>query len=463
MPRRQLLHRCVGEYLEGEGATDVERGRRFVEELREGTLADHPHQLALPSEQRRVVKAFASEAAAGRSHLCVLQSVDMAEQQIQRRLGEAQRLEIVGSLAGGIAHDFNNLLTAIQANVTLALEQLQPHTELAEDLGDTLRASERAADLTRQLLAFSRQQVLEPTVLDLNQVIRRMQRTLLRLIKSSVTLELELNPQLGRVKVDRGQMEQVILNLAVNASDAMPEGGRLLIETRNVELREEAATDLPTRGQHAQLRVVDEGIGMDEEVLGRIFEPFFTTKELGQGTGLGLATAYGIVTQSGGSISAESRPDVGTTFTVRLPVTRAEPTLRAARTTSQRALAAKQMRTVLVVEDEPTVLRAIRRVLSRMGFRVLGAGSPRAALALAARTRDSIDLLLSDVVMPEMSGFGLAEKVRRERPQIKVLLMSGYTGEALPGGFSGMDRVPFLAKPFTPDSLADKVREVLET
>ena len=381
---------------------------------------------------------------------------------LEERLQQVHRLESVGQLAGGVAHDFNNLLTAIQANVTLALSDIGSDHEVVEDLEDTLRAAKRAASLTRQLLAFSRQQVLEPVVLDLNEVIRDARRTILRLLGADVELTLSLADGVDFIKVDRGQIEQVLVNLAVNARDAMPEGGTLGVETCSVDIDAEVGQRLGTGpGRFVRLSMVDDGTGMPPEVLSRGFEPFFTTKPRGQGTGLGLSTVYGIVTQSGGGVIAESTPGRGTRFDIYFPRTEERP--RRVHSVHAPSPGETAQQTILLVEDEPTVLRSARRVLRRLGFSVLEASDARSALSLLSSTDKHVDLLLTDVVLPRMNGRELAERVRADHPDLKILFMSGYTGDVLAERSSLPVNMPFLQKPFTPATLAAKVQEVLHT
>ena len=387
---------------------------------------------------------------------------DVTEQRhLEEQFRQAQKMEAVGQLAGGIAHDFNNLLTAILGNTQLLLRDLPPGDAKRGDVEEIRKASERAASLTRQLLAYSRRQMLQPEVLDLNVVVAEMDKMLRRLIGEHIALGAGLAPDLGRVRADPNQIEQVIVNLAVNARDAMPDGGKLTIETANVDLDEAFAQahlgSVP--GSYALLAVTDTGSGMDASVRAHLFEPFFTTKEVGKGTGLGLATVYGIVKQSGGYISVYSEPGRGSSFKIYLPRI-ATPADEPAG--PQKSGPAPGSETVLVVEDEPAVLTLSRRALEAQGYVVLAASDPAAALRVVERHGGTIHLLLTDVVMPGLSGRELADRLTAQRPGIRVLYMSGYPGDAvvqhgtLPLGSA------FLQKPFSPDGLARKVRDVLD-
>jgi len=379
------------------------------------------------------------------------------------QLLQAQKMEAVGKLAGGIAHDFNNLLTIINGYSQLVLERLGSDDPQREQIDEIKKAGDRAAALTRQLLAFSRQQVLEPQVLDLNAVVANLEKMLRRLIGEDIELEAVLGPELGRVKGDPGQIEQIIMNLAVNSRDAMPKGGKLTIETANVDLDGHYARShlAVTPGPYVMLAVSDAGIGMDADTLARIFEPFFTTKEMGKGTGLGLATVYGIVKQSGGNIWVYSEPNRGTTLKIYLP--RVEETLQPAEREKPRADLPKAAETVLVIEDEPAVRSLVRGVLQSRGYTVLQAGRGEEALAVSEQHQGPIHLLLTDVIMPGMSGRELAKRLGSKRPEMKVVYMSGYTDDAIVRHGLLEQGTAFIQKPFTPSSLARKVREVLES
>ena len=387
---------------------------------------------------------------------------DVTDQRhLEEQFRQSQKMEAVGQLAGGIAHDFNNLLTAILGNTQLLLRELPPGDSKRGDVEEIRKASERAASLTRQLLAYSRRQMLQPVVLDLNVVVAEMDKLLRRLIGEHIALVTVLAPDLGRVKADPNQLEQVIVNLAVNARDAMPEGGKLTIETANVDLDEAFARahlgSVP--GAYAMFALTDTGSGMDATVRAHLFEPFFTTKEVGKGTGLGLATVYGIVKQSDGYISVYSEPGHGSSFKIYLP--RIATPARAA-AGPQKGGPARGTETVLVVEDEPAVLSLSRRALEAQGYVVLAASDAASALRVVERHGGMIHLLLTDVVMPGLSGRELADQLAGQRPGIRVLYMSGYPGDAvvqhgtLPSGSA------FLQKPFSPDGLARKVRDVLD-
>ena len=379
------------------------------------------------------------------------------EEQVRQKL----KMEAIGQLAGGVAHDFNNLLTVITGQTELLLERLPEGDPVREDAQEIGQAAQRAAELTQQLLAFSRKQVLVPTVIDLNAVIGKMERMLRRLIGEDISLVTIEASRLGRVKVDIAQVEQVVMNLAINARHAMPRGGKLTLETQNVELDEAyARTHADVRpGPYVMLAVSDTGVGMATETLTRLFEPFFTTKEIGRGTGLGLATAYGIVKQSGGSISVYSELGHGTTFRIYFPQVE-EPLDR---TPTRRSAAGVQgTETILLVEDEDAVRRLARRILERNGYTVLDAADGERAIELGKQHEGPIHLLLTDVVMPRMSGRAVAEAITAARPSVKVLYLSGYTVNAVVHNGVLDAGTSLLEKPFTADRLAAKVREVLD-
>ena len=380
----------------------------------------------------------------------------------EEHLRVAQRMESIGRLAGGIAHDFNNMLAIIINYAELGLQDLNDPDSLQSSLTEIRTAGSRAAALTRQLLAFSRKQVLQPQVLDLNKIVSGMEAMLRRLLGEDVSLEVALAMGLGKVMADPGQIEQVVMNLAVNARDAMPSGGRLTIETADAACDQACADQHPeiASGPHVRLSVTDTGCGIDERTRARLFEPFFTTKEVGKGTGLGLATAYGIVQQSGGVIQVHSEPGKGTTFTVLLPreVSAKESVTRAI-TLTTRAVRAE---TVLVVEDEDALRTLVERVLCRAGYIVLSAANGVEALRVFQQHKGSLHLLLTDVVMPEMNGRELAEQLVLQSPNLRVLYMSGYTDEAIVQRGALAPGTHFIGKPFNPAQLTRMVRKVLD-
>jgi two-component system cell cycle sensor histidine kinase/response regulator CckA len=380
----------------------------------------------------------------------------------EAELLQAQKMEGIGRLAGGVAHDFNNILSVILSSAELALEGLREGDPLREDLLDIQKSGNRAAVLTRQLLAFSRKQVLQPVPLDLNQALAEMEKMLRRILGEDIEFVRVLSPDIWLVKADPGQVEQVIMNLVVNARDAMPKGGKLTIETANVEL-DQVFTDSnagTAPGPHVRVMVSDSGLGMDEPTMARVFEPFFTTKGVGKGTGLGLSTVYGIVKQSGGSISVHSAPGQGTTFKVYLPrdISLAGPVVTAT-TAVTRPVGTE---TVLVVEDEQAVRNIARRILERAGYTVLTAASGGDALLTCEQHPTEIDLVLTDVVMPQMSGKDFVDRLASIRPGIRVLFMSGYTGDVILKHGLLEAGTQFIGKPFTQAELLQKVRYVLD-
>lgn len=419
-----------------------------------------------PPADRRAEAPAADAAAATRlsqqlrAEVAARQHVEQVRVRLEEQLRQAQKMEALGTLAGGVAHDFNNLMTTVVGYSQLVLDELGAKHGLRPDIEEIRRAGERAASLAHQLLAFSRRQIVEPQVLTINGVVAETSKMLSRLIGESIQLITKLDPSLGLVKAEPVQIQQMILNLAVNARDAMPEGGKLIIETANVSLDGESGERAARgAGMYAMLAVSDTGIGMTPELRDRIFEPFFTTKAKGKGTGLGLATVYGIVKQIGGDIYVHSEPGLGTTFKVYLPQVEetgapvpAQPAETPARGTE----------TVLFVEDEAGVRAFARRVLERYGYTVLEAGSADEALRLSAMVPGTIHLLVTDIVMTGASGTRLADRLRRARPDLRVIYMTGYTDDAAEQhGVREPDMV-LLEKPFTPHSLARKVREALD-
>jgi signal transduction histidine kinase/ActR/RegA family two-component response regulator len=382
---------------------------------------------------------------------------------LEAQLRQSQKMDAVGQLAGGVAHDFNNLLTVIKMNVELALEDLGVEHPLHADIQEAAKAAARAATLTRQLLAFGRQQVLEPQMLRLNEVIADLQKMLTRLIGEDIDFTLDLASDLGPVLADPGQLEQVLVNLAINARDAMPRGGQLTITTRNVELSAADAARHPDAraGAHVAVALRDTGVGMSPELQARIFEPFFTTKQIGHGTGLGLATVYGIVTQSGGFVDVTSAPGSGAVFTVYLPLARAigEPQRRSV---PAPLAPSGGTETILLVEDEDAVRAIARRVLTKYGYTVIEAGNGPEALELLAAHESAIDVVLTDAVMPQMSGPELATAIEARRPDLPVIVMSGYTDVDLLRRGALDSGTSILAKPFTVETLLQAVRARLD-
>ena len=380
--------------------------------------------------------------------------------QLQAQLLQAQKMESLGRLAGGIAHDFNNLLTVINGTADFAIADLPDAAALRDDLEQIRLAGERAASLTRQLLAMSRQQILKPEVLDLTAVVRRMEGMLRRLIPEHIDLAFSLSDPLGSVNADPSQIEQVVLNLAVNAQDAMPDGGTLTIETRDVDLGVgSAAHPNLAPGRYVLLSVRDTGMGMDEGTRKQIFEPFFTTKEPGKGTGLGLPTVYGIVKQSGGGIWVSSEPGKGSTFTIHLP--RVDGVPREA-PSAHPAVPVPGTETILLVEDEPALRALTKRILHSAGYQVLEAANGLDALRLAEQHRGTVHLMITDVVMPGMNGRELAERLSRFAPRMRVLFTSGYTDDSILRLGVLDDASRFLNKPYTPSGLRRRVRDLLD-
>ena len=380
---------------------------------------------------------------------------------LEAQLRQAQKMEAIGRLAGGIAHDFNNLLAVIMGHSDLIKNVLRKGDALAHDVEQIRRASERAATLTRQLLAFSRRQFLQPQVIDVNMLVGNLATMLRRLIGEDVQLELRLDPNAGRVSADQGQLEQVVMNLTVNARDAMPQGGRVILETAPAVLDQAFVAAHPgsTAGAHVRLSIHDTGYGMGPEVLSHLFEPFFTTKEPGKGTGLGLSTVYGIVKQHRGYIDVQSEPSRGSTFEVYLPRVDAKPAL--VRAAPRGRLTPGGRETVLFVEDEVALRDLMHRVLAKGGYTVLAAGDGLEALTLVEAHPGRIDLVVTDVVMPRMSGPELATRLRAREPGVRLLYVSGYTADQIRSQ-TDLGEDALLAKPFTSDGLLRKVREVLD-
>ena len=389
---------------------------------------------------------------------------DVTEKRVlEKQLRMAQKMEAIGRLSGGIAHDFNNLLGVIIGYSRVLKKSLGPENELAEHAVEIEKAGQRAAAMTKQLLAFSRQQVLTPEVLNLNTLVTDMEKMLPRLLGEDIEVSLALDPALGSVKADQSQIEQVIMNLAVNARDAMPAGGKLKIHTANAVLDQLYTRQHPgsKEGQYVLFSVTDSGIGMDAATLAHMFEPFFTTKERGKGTGLGLATVYGIVKQSNGYIWVESAPKKGASFQIYLPLYAGQKTLDQQKLDAPEKLGGSEQ--ILLVEDSEPLKKLAQKYLEVGGFQVLSAGSGEEALEVAARHAGTFDLLLTDVVMPGMNGRALAEQLMPRQPGMRVLYMSGYTDSFIAGHGVLEPGTHLLHKPFTDEVLIRKVREVLDS
>jgi len=424
-----------------------------------GAIGNYWATRRMPSDSEvRLLQALADSTSIAIENVQSQSALVRTELQLQH----AQKMEAVGRLAGGVAHDFNNVLSVILSYATMIKDDLSPGEPLYADIDEIKIAGERAAELTRQLLAFSRQQALETKVLDLDQVVGGMEKMLRRLLGADIELTLLPATQLWKVRADPGQVEQVVMNLAVNARDAMPQGGKLTIEVKNAELDEEyAGAHHEVRpGCYVMLAVSDSGAGMDRATLARIFEPFFTTKEKGKGTGLGLATVFGIVKQSGGHVWVYSEPGEGSSFKVYLP--RVDGQAASSVTEVPVARETRGTETVLLVDDDDQVRAVARGILRRLGYVVLEASNGGEALLIAEQHPAKIHLLLTDVVLPRMSGRQIAERIAGMRPGIEVLFMSGYTDDAVLQHGILESGVAYLQKPLTPSSLGRKVRQVLD-
>jgi signal transduction histidine kinase len=436
------------------------RGERMeVEIFHRAQEIQEVNRLLLEAKAELEARVAERTAELAKSNAALLDEIEQ-KNRLEEQFRQSQKMEAVGQLAGGVAHDFNNLLTVIllYANKLLASTPESDPTRTA--LEQIARAGERAATLTGQLLAFSRQQVLEPRVLDLNAVVSGVEPMLRRLIGEDIELSTALDPALGRVLADPGRLEQVILNLAVNARDAMPHGGTLILETHNVEFDEAYAREHVdvAPGRYAMLAVSDTGEGMSRDVQARVFEPFFTTKEAGKGTGLGLSTVFGIVKQSGGSIGVYSEPGHGTSFKVYLPHVNAAVTPVEETVTPEGDIGHG---TVLLVEDDAFVREITVSTLEELGYSVISAGSGEEALNIAGAHEGPLDLLVTDVIMPGMPGPKVAEGLQKIRPGTKVLFVSGYTDDAMVHHGLREGEIAFLQKPFTLEALARKIRETL--
>jgi len=463
----------AAEEAEGENPRVLKSGRHddaFYEEMWEtilsgrvwgGEIINRRKDGSLYTEEMTITPV--RDDAGAISHFIAIKRDISDRKSLEAQLRQAQKMEAVGQLAGGIAHDFNNLLTGIIGYTQLLKSRAKEDTGLGEDLRKIRDLAERAASLTRQLLAFSRKQSLRPLVVDLNSLLDRASGMLVRLLGEDIELVFEPEPYLWPTRVDPVQIEQVLMNLVVNARDAMPDGGTLTLELANAELiSEQAARQAGVQpGSYVTLSVTDNGHGMDADTMARIFEPFFTTKEVGKGTGLGLPTVYGIVTQHGGNVLAFSEPGQGTTFRIYLPRVEGDAGLALEANGSENAEGGEE--TILVVEDEQRVLDVVRRVLESRGYEVLTAARPEEAEELFAKNGEDVSLLLTDLVMPGYGGRLLYAKLRRIRPELKVLYMSGYPERATSQGERPSPDEPYLPKPFGPEELAQAVRETLDT
>jgi two-component system cell cycle sensor histidine kinase/response regulator CckA len=463
---REALYASPQSWMEAIAAEDRERVARAAVEQAAGTY-DEEYRIVRPDGTIRWVRdrAFPVRDADGQVVRVAGVAEDVTEKrQLEAQLRQAQKMEAIGQLAGGVAHDFNNLLTVINGCSELLLDAIGDRADLRELLEEIRKAGERSASLTRQLLAFSRHQVLAPAILDVNEVIHHVEKMLRRLIGEDIDLITVPQRPLGSIKADRGQLEQVLLNLSVNARDAMPHGGKLTIATREVDLTEEFASSRPgvAPGRHIALAVTDTGVGMSEEVRRRLFEPFFTTKESGKGTGLGLAVVHGFVKQSGGCVEVTSEPGVGTCFTIYLPRmdARGGPVTGLAEVRDGHAGGTE---TILLIEDDDAVRALTKRVLQRYGYNVLDASRGADGLHLAATHTGPIHLLITDVVMPGIPGRMVAEQIGESHPETKVLFFSGYTNDDVVRTGVLHDAVHFIQKPFAPAALARRVREILSS
>jgi signal transduction histidine kinase/CheY-like chemotaxis protein len=397
----------------------------------------------------------------------VIFTTDTEHKRLQDQLHQAQKMESIGRLAGGVAHDFNNLLTVIIGYCEMLLDDTKDNPTAASMVKGINRAAERAASLTKQLLAFSRKQIIQPKHLNINELIFNLEKMLRRLISEHIALIIRLEAEPGIIKVDPAQLEQVLMNLAVNARDAMPGGGKLTIETSNIYL-DDAYCRLHSGlvpGDYVMLSISDTGCGMDEKTEENIFEPFFTTKEPGKGTGLGLSTVYGIVKQSGGHIGFYSQLQKGTTFNIYIPMAAdAEAAgFKAKEQESKEPKAVEGSESLLVVEDQEHLREMMVESLKLYGYRVIAAQDGAEALEICQQKKQSFDLLITDVVMPEMNGKELAEKIVRQSPGIKTLYISGYTEDTIGDHHILLEGLSFLPKPFSPTALAQKVRQILDT
>ncbi len=464
---RAAVYAAPQSWMDAIHADDRERIAQATSASQTVGTYDEQYRIVRPDGSIRWIRdrAFPVRDASGQVVRVAGVAEDVTEKrQLEAQLRQAQKMEAIGQLAGGVAHDFNNLLTVINGYSELLLDAIGDRADLREPLEEIRKAGERSASLTRQLLAFSRQQVLAPKILDVNEVVHDTEKMLRRLIGEHVRLTTVLQRTLASVKADRGQLGHVFLNLAVNARDAMPHGGALTIETRDVDLTEGFAVGRPgvAPGRHVALAVTDSGIGMSEEVKRHLFEPFFTTKDPGRGTGLGLAVVHGFVKQSGGCIEVSSEPGAGTRFTIYLPGidARVGPDAGAAAAGMEPAVGTE---TILLIEDDDAVRALTRRVLRRCGYTVLDASGGTEGLRMAAAHRAPIHLLITDVVMPGIPGRMVAEQIGGSHPETKVLYISGHTNDDVVRTGVLHDAVHFIQKPFAPAAIVHKVREMLSS
>ncbi len=442
--------------------SDAERFEEHLEQVRRG-ITDTAFETRCQTREGRILEVNIWNAllrdGSGTVKGVVHMVADVTERKrLEQQLHHSLKMEAVGRLAGGVAHDFNNLLMIIEGYTQMVLSAITSDDPVRGDLEEVLKAAERAGDLTKQLLAFSRRQIVQPKLLDLNSLMRNLERMLKRIIGEDIELVTKFDNTLKAVIADPGQLEQVVLNMTVNARDAMPNGGKLIIETANVHLDEEYVRShlTPVAGDYVMLSVTDTGVGIDAETKSHLFEPFFTTKEIGKGTGLGLSTSYGIIKQNGGDVWVYSELGKGTTFKVYLPVAGQQPVARAQRPETTMVAGYE---TVLLVEDEAGVRTVLETMLRRQGYEVLTCATPDDALRVCAQVDKMIHLVITDMIMPIMTGRELARKIRVLRPGIQILFVSGYSEAKKDDDLD--PAIDYLQKPFTPEALAIKIREVL--
>jgi two-component system, cell cycle sensor histidine kinase and response regulator CckA len=463
LPPEQLVGHQVRDFVPN--GKDDENARTFDRAIVSQAPRSEPVEIATPDGSNVLMELSSTTIDVAGEQLVLTIGRDVTERyQLEKQLRQAQKLEVLGQLSGGVAHDFNNLLTVILGASDILLMDLGPDDPSRVEVLEIKKAGGRAAGLTRQLLAFSRKQVLQPSVLDINALIVGMEPMLRRLVATHVDLVVSLGLEVGAIKIDATQLEQLVVNLVVNAADAMPRGGKLTVETSNVTLDENYQKHhLPVApGDYVVLAVSDTGTGMDEATSQRLFEPFFTTKEVGKGTGLGLATVYGIVKQSGGDIWVYSEAGHGSEFKIYLPRVTTAAVAAAVKPSWVPQVARGGSETILLVEDDEGVRRLARLSLERSGYNVVEAENPKEALKVAGQFSGQIDLLLSDVIMPESEGLPLFQRLVKVRPGLRVLYMSGYADEAVVRHGIVVEGTPFLQKPFTPLALSGKVRAVLD-